>query len=294
MRSASAFRRLHPLAALAASVVLILLATFLLFQHAQAVRSMRETGLPAAVRLLQIEERAAVLRAQNEAAELQAALRTGTETEILRLSVLPEDPALDRILATFDVLFAHLKQRGQLRSLPAASVGDPEDRQTRSLRWRVYPVTFTLATTEEGMSALHAFLDMAGMLTVNDLLAGRDIDRLLQLTEDQNPAAITALEHFLSADLLRYAQTPQPYEDQLFAALPSLLFVEELRGMLALPARRQGLELLRELAPLLRERELWPVRFLSLQEESVTTGGDGWVTASVRLAAAGRLSEMER
>jgi hypothetical protein len=279
--------RFRPFAAWTASALLMTCTLFLLLRHAQAVRSMRETGLPAAIRLMRIEERAAVLQAQNEAAQLHAALRTGTETEILRLSVLPEEPARETLFALWDILFAHLRAHEHIRSLPTLTMGDVRQQHGDGLTWRTYPFSFTVTTTEEGLRIMDAFMHVAGMLTVSDLLSDQDIDRLLLLTEKQNPAAITSLEHFLSADLLRFAQAPQAYEDQLTGALTSPLFAEEVRGMFAHTQRRDALLLLREIAPLLQEHRLWPMRFLSVDTATITEQ-DGWITVAISLHAAGR------
>ncbi len=288
MRLLSRCSRLRCAPLLSLSVLFLTLSFLLLSAHAQAVASMRRTGLPAALRLRQIEARASVLREQNDAAELQAALRTGTEEEILRISVLPDEPALDRLLATLDLVFSHLQDLAVLREFPTVTVGEARERSAGGSEWQSVPVTFTVAATEEGVDILFAFLRTAGMLTVSDLLSPEDISRLLTLTEDQNPAAITALEEFLSVDLLRFAVSPRPYQDQLLGALSAPLFAQELTAMLDLPSRRSGLALLHDLAPALRERHLWPVRFLSVADARMEGVSDPWMTASFTLEAAGR------
>lgn len=280
--------RQHPFITLFLTVLFIALSALLLSAHAKAVASMRETGLPAALRLMQIEKRAEVLREQNEAAQLQAALRTGTEEEILRLSVLPDDAAVDRLLPTLEVFFASLQEKGMLRAFPVVTVGDPVDHQFADKSWRTSPVQFTIITSEEGMAQFFSFIESAGMLTVSDLLSPQDIDRLLVLTEEQNPAAITALEQFLSSDLLRFAQSPRPFEDQLFAALSSPVFADELRSMLHQSARRAQLVLLSDLAPVLRTKHLWPMRFLAMQGVTIERLTDGWLRATVTVDASGR------
>jgi hypothetical protein len=292
MRLVSRCHRLHPLALLPVSAMLIAVSVQLLSAHAEAVSAMRRTGLPAAVGLRQIETRAAIVREQNEVAGLQASLRSGTEQEILRISVLPDAPAPDRLLATFDVVFSQMHSAALLPEFPVITVGEPVEHSGEAGKWVVHPLSFSLTATEEGMQDLFTFLQMAGMLTISDLLSPAEIHRLLTLTEQHNPAAITALEQFLSVDVLRFAETPRPYQDQLFGSLSSPLFAEELTAMLDVPARRNGLAQLRKLAPVLRARNLWPVRFLSIAHVRMEQTDAPWWTADLTVEAASRMSSL--
>ena len=59
-------------------IVLLGIAASLLFAHARFIRSMRVSGLPAAVAIPPLEKRLMVLREQMEVSEVQHAL-SGTE-----------------------------------------------------------------------------------------------------------------------------------------------------------------------------------------------------------------------
>lgn len=81
MNTFSFIRRHRDIVACALSCLMIIGSIVLLRAHAEAVVAMRETGLPAAVRLPVIEERMNILAEQNEVAELQAALVSGSTDE---------------------------------------------------------------------------------------------------------------------------------------------------------------------------------------------------------------------
>src|SRR3989338_317738 len=178
----------------------------LLLVHVLAVREMRSTGLPAASALPALQHRVAVLTEQAEVSELQAALGGGTQEEAVRRFVLPATTDTDRLLATLDTLFEVLRARKDLSAVSAVTL---------------LPLRFEANVTEEGAATLLRFFDTAGMLTVSDALTPEETALLLRLTEQENPAAVTALERFLATDLLRYAHSPRPFQDQLLAAFSS-------------------------------------------------------------------------
>ena len=268
-------------ALIALSLALLGGSAALIEAHTIAVRQMKEIGLPAALRLPQIEERADILREQNEAAELQALLRGSTEEELLRLKVLPKESDTGRLLQEFDVLVSYLQSRKFLSSFSPVTVGDPAavDLPGSEEPIRAYPLTFGAQMTEEGLETFLLFVDLSGLLTVSDALSSADIERLLLLTERENPAAVTALEYFLSTDLLRYAAEPKPYEEQLLKSFSSPAFEEGFRTILSETRIGDARRLLADLHQIMKAQELWPLRFLSLRTIRVERRADGtlWV-----------------
>lgn len=248
---------------------MLALSGLLAMQHGVSVRTMQETGLPAAVALPAIEQRIVVIKEQAELAQFQASVSGGTEEEMLNVFVLPKEADIDRLLATFDVLFTHLKQKKQLVSFSAVEVGAAE---TIADDLSVLPITFSAELTDEGLSRLLLFIRTSGLLTIHDALRPEDTQRLLTLTEEENPAAITALEQFLSTDLLRYAKEPQGVDAQLLKSFSSETFTEDFHAILHASGISEVQQLLKELDPALRSNHLWPLRFLSV--EHIETEGN--------------------
>lgn len=281
MSTFSRLNRLTPATMTAASFALIAGSGMLLWMHAVSVREMREIGLPAALALPQIEKRMDILKEQNEIAELQAALRGGSEEERLRVYVLPEKEDIDRLLATFDVLFSYLEQRSMLESVSGVQVGEsvPSSHGLHAL-----PVSFEAVVTREGMAELLLFAELSGLLTVSDALAPEDIDALLALTEQENPSSVAALENFLATDLLRYSEEPKSFEEQLRKSF-STAAEDQLRTLLDAPHLRRARTLFGALAPVLRQQNLWPLRLLTIEKAASANAENGLMHVSFTLHA---------
>lgn len=275
-------RRLTPERMTATAFALLAASGMLLWMHAASVRDMREVGLPAALALPQIEKRMEILTEQNEIAELQAALRGGSEEERLRVYVLPEQEDIDRLLATFDVLFSYLEQKRMLSGVPGGvRVGE---KVSASGNLSALPLSFEALVTREGLSHLLLFAELSGLLTVSDALSPADIDELLAFTEQENPASVAALEHFLATDLLRYSEEPKPFEEQLRTSFSSAAETR-LHALLERPRLRRAKAVFGDLAPVLRRQNLWPLRLLTVEKALVEEGENGLVRVSLTLHA---------
>ena len=276
----------EPATACLAGCLLLAVSAYLVLLHARAIRAVTEVGIPTAQRLAPLENRLAVLREQVEAAEIQSALRTGAEEEAVRTSVLPARPDLDRIIGIFEVLRDALSDEGMVASMSTVDVGGSVAVDEAGLS--AYPVRVSFQTTDQGERILLKFFEIAGYLTVGDALTPREVDNITRMTETENPAAIPALEQFLSVPLLSYAREPKRYYEQLQRAFSSESFVREMDVLVdgsALPAVRHLLG--GTLGLTLEERGLWPLRFLTLERVDVAREGAG-LRLSLELFAYGR------
>lgn len=274
--------RLNPGHHLMIAGVLIVGSGLLLWGHAGAVRDMREIGLPAAVALPHMEKRIALLQEQNEIAEVQAEVRGGSQEDLLHLYVIPEEDDIDRLLATFDVVFSYMEQKRLLKSFSDITVGERED---VSENLAALPITFEADLTDDGLKQLLTIIDFSGLLTVSDLLSQDDIDMALALTERENPAAIAALEQFLGTDLLRYAEEPKSYEEQLKKSFVSPASETALMNFFQSDHLRAAKDRMNELGPILRSQKMWPSRLLTVDAAAYRDVGNGIVHASVKLKA---------
>lgn len=256
---------------------------FLLRAHAVSVEEMRSIGLPAALAVPVIEKRLQILAEQNEVAELQSVLQTGGAKEFIGLYLLPEEDDIKRLLAMFDLLFGELEQKGQLSHFSSITVGTRVLTDVKDVE--ALPLSFDVHVTQEGLSEFLRFIDLSGLLTVSNALEKQGIDRLLALTEEDNPASVIALEQFLGTDLLRYSEDPALYEGQLSKAYASPLFAHTFRDVLQAPRMRYAREMLQAFAPALRSQNLWPVRLLTIESVTVHSAGNDQVRAEVKLRA---------
>ncbi|UPA22452.1 hypothetical protein K8942_05385 [Candidatus Peribacteria bacterium] len=252
------------------SAMLLGLSIQLLTLHVETVRDMRDIGLPAALALPSIQHRMNIIKEQSEVAQLQASITGDSSEEMLRMYVLPDDTALDRLLATVDALTTELRKQGMLASLSPVQVGDETDADG----FTKTPVSFEADVTAEGLKTLFLFQDLSGLLTVSDALTADEQTALLQLTEQENPAAITALETFLSMDLLTYAKAPQVAQDQLFRSFSSDVFTDSFSRMTEQSDLGAIVELLSgPLARSLEAQKLWPLRFLMPVKSAIRQTG---------------------
>lgn len=253
------------------SAMLLGLSIQLLTLHVETVRDMRDIGLPAALAMPSIQQRLSIIKEQSEVAELQASISGDSNEEMLRMYVLPDNAALDRLLATVDAFTTELKKQGALTGLSPVQVGD----EMQSGDVMKTPVSFEADVTADGLRTLFLFQDLSGLLTVSDALTADEQSELLHLTEQENPAAITALETFLSTDLLTYAKAPQVTQDQLFRSFSSDVFADSFSRITEQSDLGAIAELLSgPLARTLEAQKLWPLRFLMPVKSAIRQTGE--------------------
>lgn len=252
----------HPAVSLPLSTLMLVVSAVAVHDHATSIAAVKEQLLPASVKIPALEHRLKVLKQQLEVSELQASLRMQSPEEMLRTYVLPDNPDVTRLLATFAFLQDALKADKDLISMEPIQIGElPSDDDAPGTK--ELPLTLKMRVTQRGLDRVLSFIDMAGMLTVADAFGGDELDTILRLTEQENPAAITHLEQFLATDLKRYAAEPKPFEEQVFRAFSDGPLLDQLRTII----REGRLAAARDLlsGPLGRnlvENDLWPLRFL--------------------------------
>ncbi|MSR86807.1 hypothetical protein EXS70_01390 [Candidatus Peribacteria bacterium] len=271
--------------------MLLALSVMMLQGHFQALKDIREYGLPLAAEIPPLERRNTLLGQQMELSTLEASLRTDSTSEKLHVYVLPEADDLKRPLAFLETASTFLQKRSLLRSMSEIEVGDPtdvalpdplENLQSRTLH-------FSAVLRPEGRADLLSILKLSGMLTVGDILSPENIKTLFSLTETQNYAGIVPVEQFLSADVLSYAQDPTLYDQRLSQALSSEEFLKSFKSLLqasGLPHVREFLT--GDLGRTLVAQKLWPVQFMTVEKESLRDRGDGWVEVDLELKAYSR------
>lgn len=276
------------------SGVMLSLSLGLLVSQANRVRAMRDVGLPAALAIPAMEHRMSILKEQAETATVQAALGGGSSEELLHMYVLPQEHALDRVLNVLDTLTTSLAQKKQLQHLSPVQVSDTENRtmtlpsgETASVT--ITPLTFEADLNADGLASLSLFLKLSGLLTVGDALTSDQQSSLLQLTEEENPAAVAALEMFLGTDLLSYARAPKAVEDQLLQS-----FASQTAGSSVTDVLRHSL--LQDVSTLLSgsfgqtllAEKLWPLPFIMPGTIDLSEGQDGFTHVKVNVEAYGR------
>ena len=271
-----------PQFALPIAGMLLMTGITLVFSHAVVIRQLKDIGLPAAMALPQMQQRLVILRDQVEASELQESMRAHAAQEQLPVYVLPEKLNLERLLALFDVLGDNWRMKGWIRSLSPITVGNPVEVDGH----HVTPVTFEADVTQEGRDLLLLLVRFSGRLTVNDALSGPERSALIDLTEQENPAALTVLEQFLATDLLKYAQESQLHERQVLRSITSSSFEEQFKAIIS----RSGLAKARyllggETGQLLKAHNLWPSQMMGLKNVEISTISGGRYFMKVEVEA---------
>lgn len=255
----------------------------LLSAHAGAIASVRDQSLPLLASLPQAERRLAILREQVEVAELDAALKTGSQLERVRVSVLPPKAEMDRLLASFELLRTQLLQQGAISGMSSIESQPETPRKDGMIG---LPLTVSFKARGDGVRRILAFARLAGLVTVGDALMAEERNALIRATEEENPAGIVALEQFLGADLFAYAQEPRPFEEQLKRSLQS----EAVRS--AFDAATQT-SLLAEaksivqgpIGQAMHQGKLWPMEFLAIDRVALAPGtAPDWFTLTLHLS----------
>jgi len=269
--------------------VLLVLSTQLIQQHIQAIQEVRETALPTAAQLPFTERRVKILEEQVELSELHAATRIGSQEERLRAFVLPQGENLARILSLFDAFRSVFEGVGLL-GMSEIEVGNREQElEVEGEALFRQPISVELHLKEEALPKVFAVLQLAGVLTVGDILRPEELALLLRNSEEESPTGIVALEPFLSTDLLSYLEEPKPFEERLLKSFPSESFRTAFQDVLQSSSMREAKELLGgPLGGRLTMEQLWPMQFLAIEEASIAERADGTWNLGLTLLAYSR------
>jgi hypothetical protein len=273
----TAFFRAHALALLLLGCSLFAGSAGLLYAHVLKIRTMRDVGFPIAAEVQPLLRRKAMLSEQGEIAKLQASARGSSYREIYDLYVLPEKADAVRTLATIETLLTHLRGLGIVRSIDGIDSWDADGSSA--------DISLSVTAAPGGSAAILDLFDLSGVLTVNDAFTDAERERLLALTERENPAVIAAIEQFLGGDLLQYATVPQLAESQLFKAVGTERFETDFRAL----ADSSRLRSFATTALLLdgADDSLWPLPLFTV-ESAHWEAVDGGERLTLRLRAHGK------
>lgn len=252
----TAFVRAHALALLLLGCSFFAGSAGLLGAHVLKIRMMRDVGFPIAAEVQPLLQRKAMLAEQSEVAALQASARGDGYREVYDLYVLPEKPDAARMLATLEALLTHLQNQGIVASIGSIAAGQATESTA--------DVTVDVVVARDKADAFLDLFDLSGVLTVNDAFTQGERDRLIALTERENPASVAAVEQFLAGDLLQYAKVPQLAESQLLKSVGTDRFEADFRPL----ADGSRLRAFAQTALLLdgAERSLWPLPLFTVKD----------------------------
>ena len=174
-------------------------------------------------------------------------------------SCFPRAVDLDRAIGALEAVRDVARKKGILRSMSGIDVGRSQSTLAGSLIVTAQPIAFRATLNEEGLATFLQAVDLAGALTIDDLLEPSVREALFLQTETENPVAILSLEQFLSTDLLSFAKDPKPHEERLKKAFSSD-GLSQYEHLLHATRLRSSLPLLRgDLGATLEARGLWPL-----------------------------------
>jgi len=252
------------------SVFCLSLSVSLFTAHIREVETAREITLPLLAQLPVRERRLALLKEQVEVTELQAALKTGSQLERVRVSVLPLEADVSRALAALELMRSTLEEQGAIASLSPIEVGKEQE---RGEGLGAIPLTFQVATRSDGVRRVLGFVRLAGLVTVGDALTKAEKNALIRATEEENPAGIVMLEQFFSTDLFRYAEEPRPFDEQLKRSLQSEGFLTAFSLATESSLLKEAKEILQgPMGPAMERTHLWPMEFLAIDRIELAPG----------------------
>jgi hypothetical protein len=276
---------------LLAGGVALMFSGLLMYSFTLQIREVKDIALPAALALPSLEKRLFVLQEQTELGELQEAIGNGSQDEKVRMYILPPKDEIDRLIQTFDLFLARWQQKRIVTHVTPLSVGTASGITLDGADESLFAtgISFEADVTPEGLDQLLLFIDLAGNLTVNDAFDATARTELLRLTEEENPAAVTALEQFLSSDLLAYVKDPGATERQLLRAFTSNTFADAFRQIIAgsqLPKAEALFS--KDILSQMEDGRLWPVRMLRIKGLSITPVTDQLSHVALTLEAMSR------
>jgi len=276
---------------LLAGSVALMFSGLLMYSFTLQIREVKDVALPAALALPSLEKRLFVLQEQTELGELQEAIGNGSQDEKVRMYILPPQDEIDRLIETFDLFLRRWQQKRIVTHVTPLAVGTASGTTVSGVDEPLFStrLSFEADVTSEGLDQLLLFIDLAGNLTVNDALDEAARGELLRLTEEENPAAVTALEQFLSADLLAYVKDPGSTERQLLRAFASDTFADGFRQIIAGSLLPKAESLFSDdILTAMDTGKLWPVRMLRITGLSITPVTDTQSHVAVTLEALSR------
>ena len=272
LKSLHAIARFHPVALFGAGCGLMVVAGVLMSAHIRTIIEIRDFSVPIVGQLPQLERRLGTLREQVELGELHKATRVGSQQEKVEVFALPEETNVTRIIATFEIIRDSLMRDGVLASMSDLQIDEP---MTHKDGGTVHSVSTEFVIHEDGMKTVMLLVQLSGLLTIGDVLTEDEVGLLIQKIEEENPSGIVALEQFLSADLLKYAENPKTYEEQLKRSFSSTGFRTALKNVLRTSLLHEVKYLLQsDLGEILTGYKLWPMQLMAVQEVSIAPGNE--------------------
>lgn len=258
------------------------LSLVLLHQHARIILATTDIALPLVSSVATLEDRRSLLQEQIDVAEVHAAVQNGSLEETVHAYVLPQGEGVHRVVALFDALQEYLKTEGTLHHIDPLDFRTPlrlplGDKAVQGDEHEVVviPLHISAHVSDRGLEIMLEFLDIAGMLTVGDVLLPEERDLLLRRTEAENPAGIVAVEQFFATDLLQYAQNARSYEEQLLRSLTTPAFDAAFQSILQNSLLAAAKDVLGgAFGHMLHEQQLWPLRFMEAEHVSIETAHD--------------------
>lgn len=237
--------------------------------HIRTVSEIRDVSVPIVAQLPQLEYHLSALREQVELAELHSATRSSKQ-ERVEVYALPKQTDISRLVATFEVIRDALYRNGLLAHMSEIDISEPQE-QEDGVSTRTVSVEF--AVHEDGLKTIMLITQLAGLLSVGDVLTEEEINLLVHRVEQENPSGIIALEQFLSTDLLRYIEEPRTYEEQLKRSFSTATFLNAFENVIRTSLLYDAKRLLgSDLGEALRSYKLWPMQIMALDTVLVEPG----------------------
>ncbi len=263
-------RHRQEIVAVGVSTLLLGLSVLLIVIHIRTAQAMQQDALPLAGQVSSLEHRRDVLRRQVDVTQLQTALTAGSIRERLAMYVLSDASSNDRLLSLFSLVSDALQKGGAEDYSAPIVLGKEEAATLHGETLLKQSVSFSVTVSQDGLDTWLSLIDLMGYVTVADALPTEDVQLLLSKTEQENPAALDALQQFLSLDLSMYASNPNDQRDRLLAAFATDDARASVQTALDVPLLQEAVRFFgTDLGKSVVDQKLWPMPLVTLQKMTV-------------------------
>ena len=252
-------------------ILLSVIACGMLAVHARSFSLKRDTAVMIGTTLPELRSSVALLAANLQAEQFFSENALSAREEQASVYVLPDSRAAGRTVASFQTIAGALrdtlKTEGSIRTMTFddSSVGHSD--------YKTIGAHLQMSGDFRYVSTFLSILSFSGKMMIRDVLSDDAVAAFLKQINASAPLSLKAAEDFLYTDLLEYAANPDQVEQRMLQDLPTET-QPDVRSFVLSSGLASVRTSLTEIAPALRNRNVWPLPFVTV--DSLSRSGDAW------------------
>ncbi len=265
------FRRVTRMTSFVIGILLSVIACGMLAVHARSFSLKRDTAVMIGTTLPELRSSVALLAANLQAEQFFSENALSAREEQASVYVLPDSRAAGRTVASFQTIAGALrdtlKTEGSIRTMTFddSSVGHSD--------YKTIGAHLQMSGDFRYVSTFLSILSFSGKMMIRDVLSDDAVAAFLKQINASAPLSLKAAEDFLYTDLLEYAANPDQVEQRMLQDLPTET-QPDVRSFVLSSGLASVRTSLTEIAPALRNRNVWPLPFVTV--DSLSRSGDAW------------------